>query len=77
MPIDKYFVVRHQGKWAIKYNGKHSIPYPTQKAAIHGALSRARRTEGRGKNAQVLVQDQHHSFRTEWTYGKDPYPPKG
>lgn len=48
MPIDKYFVVRHQGKWAIKHKGKHSVPYPTQKAAIHGALSRARRTEVRG-----------------------------
>jgi hypothetical protein len=26
----------------------------------------------KGLNGQVLLQDQ---FRTEWTYGEDPYPP--
>ena len=26
----------------------------------------------KGLNGQVLLQDQ---FSTEWTYGKDPYPP--
>ncbi len=26
----------------------------------------------KGLNSQVLLQDQ---FRTEWTYGKNPYPP--
>jgi hypothetical protein len=77
MPIDKYFVVRHRGEWTIKHNGRYSVHYPTQKQAIQGAITRAKRTEGRGKNAQVLVQDQHHTFRTEWTYGKDAYPPIG
>jgi hypothetical protein len=77
MPIDQYFVVHHQNEWKIKHNGKHSDPYPTQKAAIQVAVSRAKNSEGGGKNAQVLVQDEHHTFRTEWTYGKDPYPPKG
>jgi hypothetical protein len=77
MPIDKYFVVRHQGQWKIKHAGRHSIPYRTQSEAIQGALSRVRRTEGRGKNAQIFVQDKQHTFRTEWTYGMDPYPPKG
>jgi hypothetical protein len=76
MPIDKYFVVRHQGQWSIKHAGRHSIPYRTQKEAIQGALSRIRRTEGSGKNAQILVQDKNHTFRTEWTYGMDPYPSK-
>jgi hypothetical protein len=73
----KYFVVRHQGQWSIKHAGRHSIPYRTQKEAIQGALSRIRRAEGGGKNAQILVQDKQHTFRTEWTYGMDPYPPKG
>jgi Uncharacterized protein conserved in bacteria (DUF2188) len=77
MSIDKYFVVRHEGEWTVKHNGRYSIPYRTQKEAIQGALSRARRTEGHGKNAQVLVQNTNHTFRTEWTYGDDPYPLKG
>jgi hypothetical protein len=25
----------------------------------------------------VLVQGQNNQFRTEWTYGHDPYPPRG
>jgi hypothetical protein len=74
MPIDKYFVVCHEGEWTVKHKGRYSIPYRTQKEAIQGALSRARRTKG---HAQVLVQNMNHTFRTEWTYGDNPYPPKG
>ena len=73
MPMDKYFVVRHEGEWTVKHNGRYSIPYRTQKEAIQGALSRARRT----KKAQVLVENMNHTFRTEWTYGDDLYPLKG
>jgi hypothetical protein len=75
MPIDKYFVVRHRGEWSVKHNGRLSIPYRTQKEAIRGALARVRRTEGQGKNAQVLVENKDHTFRTEWRYGDEPYPP--
>ena len=75
MPIDKYFIVHHKDGWTIKHKGRISIPYRTQKDAIRGALSRARRTEGQGKAAQVLVENKDHTFRTEWSYGDDPYPP--
>jgi uncharacterized protein DUF2188 len=72
MPIDKYFVVRHHNEWKIKHNGKHSKPYPTELAAITDAIKWAKATQDGGRNAHVLVQDEHLNFRTEWTYGMDP-----
>ena len=77
MPIEKYFVVNHEDEWKIKHKGQHSSPYHSQADAIKDAVSRAKASSGGGKNAQVLVQDENHSFRTEWTYGNDPHPPAG
>lgn len=30
-----------------------------------------------GYCAQILVQKQGGQFQTEWTYGSDPFPPRG
>lgn len=70
----QYFVVLHEGQWKIKYDGKHYGPYATQKAAIRAAVDAAQKAQG---DSQVLVQGQDNQFRTEWTYGHDPYPPPG
>lgn len=70
----QYFVVLHEGQWKIKFQGKHYGPYTTQKEAIRGAVDAAHKAKG---DAQVLVQGQDNQFRTEWTYGNDPYPPRG
>lgn len=73
-----YYVVLHEGQWKISLSGKHHGPYATQKEAIRLAVDAAN-IEGK-KNpdgAQVLVQGTNNQFRTEWTYGNDPYPPKG
>jgi hypothetical protein len=67
-----YIVFRDQGQWKIKSNGMHYGPYATQKDAIRAAVDAAYQAGRKGLNGQVLLQDQ---FRTEWTYGKDPYPP--
>ncbi|MEP0323505.1 DUF2188 domain-containing protein [Bauldia litoralis] len=74
MARNQYFVVKHQGEWKIKHNGEHHGPYTTQKAAIRAAVDAAHKSEG---NSQVLVQGENNQFRTEWTYGDDPYPPPG
>ncbi|MHA6685124.1 DUF2188 domain-containing protein [Mesorhizobium sp. A556] len=77
MARTQYFVVLHEGQWKITLNGQHYGPYETQKAAIRAAVDAAH-TEGKaGRNGQVLVQGQNNQFRTEWTYGNDPYPPPG
>lgn len=70
----QYFVVLHGGQWKIKFNGEHYGPYDTQKAAIRAGVDAAHKSKG---DAQVLVQGKDNQFRTEWTYGRDPYPPPG
>ena len=57
---------RRQGDRAI------AGPYATQRDAIRASVDAAYEAGRKGLNGQVLLQDQ---FRTEWTYGEDPYPP--
>lgn len=73
----QYFVVLHNGAWKIKFNGEHYGPYATQKEAIRVAVDTAQSSGKKGHDAQVLIQGQNNQFRTEWTYGNDPYPPPG
>lgn len=73
----QYFVVHHQGQWKISFGGKHYGPCDTQKAAIKVAVETAHTSGKNGHDAQVLVQGTDSKFRTEWTYGNEPYPPKG
>lgn len=74
MARTQYFVVLHEGQWKIKFNGQHYGPYRTQREASLAAIDAANESKG---NAQVLVQGKDNLFRTEWTYGNDPYPPRG
>ncbi|MFL6844510.1 MAG: DUF2188 domain-containing protein [Allosphingosinicella sp.] len=72
-----YYVVLHHGQWKIKYGDQHYGPYATQGAAIRTAIDAAHSAGGKGHDAQVVVQGEGNQFRTEWTYGHDPYPPAG
>lgn len=73
----QYYVVHHEGKWKITFNSVHYGPYSTQQEAIRVAIDTAHKAVQEGYDAQVLVQGTDSKFRTEWTYGHDPYPPKG
>lgn len=73
----QYVVVLHEGEWKIKHDGKHYGPYRTQKLAIDAAVDAAHKAGVQGHDAQVLIQGADNRFRTEWTYGHDPYPPPG
>lgn len=73
----QYVVVLHQSQWKISFEGKHYGPYSTQKDAIRVAVDAAHSSGAKGHDAQVLIQGENNQFRTEWTYGNDPYPPKG
>ncbi|TIR16670.1 MAG: DUF2188 domain-containing protein [Mesorhizobium sp.] len=73
----QYFVVLHENEWKVTLDGKHYGPYATQALAIKAAVDAAHSTGKKGTDAQVLVQGTNNQFRTEWTYGNDPYPPKG
>src|SRR5262245_39854579 len=67
-----FVVFRDQGQWKIKSNDVHYGPYAPQRDAIRAVVDAAHDAGRIGLHGQVLLQDQ---FRTEWTYGKDPYPP--
>jgi hypothetical protein len=72
MAYTPYIVFRDQGQWKIKSHGTHFGPYATQRDAIRAAVDAAHEAGLEGHSGQVLLQDQ---FATEWTYGKDSYPP--
>jgi hypothetical protein len=68
-----YSVILHHGAWMVKLGDMHFGPYKTQKAAILAAIDAAQAADSKG--AHVRVQGTDNKFRTEWTYGHDPYPP--
>ena len=74
MARTQYVVVNQGGQWKISLNGQHHGPYGTQAEAIRVAVDAAHKN---GADSQVLVQGANSQFRTEWTYGHDPYPPPG
>jgi hypothetical protein len=47
----------------VRFRGRHSQRYATQ-------------GEANADGAQVRAQDSNNVFRTEWTYGIDPLPPR-
>jgi hypothetical protein len=74
MTRHQYFVVHHQGQWKVKYGSKYEGVWESQNLAIKAAIDLAHNVGG---DSQVLVQGEDNKFREEWTYGHDPYPPKG
>lgn len=73
MERTKYYVTLYQNQWHVSLNGERYGAYKSQKEAIRSAVDHAHQTG----NSQVLVQGANNQFRTEWTYGNDPYPPPG
>jgi len=71
-----YYVVPHNGAWAIKHNDKY-YSYNTKAEAKAAAVDAAHKSGKQGHDAQVIVQLTNGQFQTEWTYGHDPYPPRG
>jgi hypothetical protein len=69
-------VTPHSGSgWQVKGEGaqRASALAPTKAAAIE----RARDLASSHARSQIKVHGQDGRIQTEWTYGKDPYPPKG
>jgi hypothetical protein len=73
----QYFVVKNQSGWHVKLMGEQYGPYSSQAVAMKAALSAAQKAGELGHEAQVVVQGPDNLFRTEWTYGTDPYPVEG
>ena len=71
----QYMVVIRQGAWNISFGGKDYGPYKTQREAIRAAIDAAQGSGKKGAEAEVLLQGTNNKYITEWTYGRDPYPP--
>lgn len=74
MARKQFFVSPDGGQWKVQSGGQTLTKHHTQAAAIRAATDFAHEHKG---DAQVMVQGANGQFRTEWTYGHDPYPPRG
>jgi len=62
-------------QWSVKERGaRRAVGFFERK---EDALDRAREVASKQPLAQVVVRKQDGSIQTEYTYGKDPYPPEG
>jgi hypothetical protein len=72
-----YYVSPDGSTWKVTLDGVLQGHHYTQKSAIRAAVDAAHADGKVGHNAEVRVQGIDGQFRTEWTYGSDPYPPPG
>jgi hypothetical protein len=68
------YVVRNGENWGVRGegNGRLTANYATQQEAI----SRGREI-ARSEGSELRIQGENGRFREAWSYGNDPYPPKG
>lgn len=67
------YVTRKDSAWHVLIGSHRYGPYGTQAAATKAARSWVPEISPH----QILVQGRDSNWITEWTYGKDPYPPAG
>lgn len=73
----RLFVSPDGGRWKVQWEGGSPVSsHDTQAVAIKAARATVRGLSA-GACSQILVQGADGRWRTEWTYGQDPYPPAG
>jgi hypothetical protein len=73
MPKNQY-VVRNGSGWGVRGEGNSRLTgcHDTQAAAIRQA-----REIARNQGSELRIQGSDGKFREGWSYGNDPFPPKG
>lgn len=68
------YVVRNGDGWGLRGEGNSRLTgsYQTQAEAIERG-----RVIARNNGAELRVQGRDGKFREGWSYGNDPYPPRG
>lgn len=68
------YVVRNGERWGVRGEGNSKLTqtFGTQKEAIDFGRGIARNQE-----AELRIQGRDAKFREAWSYGSDPFPPKG
>jgi hypothetical protein len=70
------FVLSHGNQWKVQCDHCKSAITNTQSEAIKIAKKHVAELPA-GTLSQILIQGDGGRYRTEWTYGNDPFPPRG
>jgi hypothetical protein len=73
MARHRYWVVPQGGNWAVKYESRVLSSHYLKSAAIEAG----RKVAIANQPSQLTILRQDGTIETEYTYGSDPYPPKG
>jgi hypothetical protein len=71
MPHARYFIVRNQDAWVIKYDDEEYGPYKTQSEAMLFAVEAAKNLQKHGGEADVCLMGENGHFRPEWSTGQE------
>ncbi|MBF6174278.1 DUF2188 domain-containing protein [Nocardia blacklockiae] len=69
----RYWVVPNDGNWSVKHEGRVLSNHYTKSAAVDAG----RKVAVANQPSQLTILRQDGTIETEYTYGSDPYPPKG
>lgn len=70
------YILSYGTKWKVKCDHCDSQVKDTQAEAIRVARRHVAELPA-STISQILIQRDSGQFRAEWTYGQDPFPPKG
>ena len=73
---NEIYVLSDGAQWKVKCGHCGEETFSTQAQAIARARQHVAGLPP-GTLSQIRVQGEGGQFRTEWTYGKDPFPPAG
>lgn len=72
----RYYIVQQDDSWLIQFNNQEYGPYRTKSEAMLFAIEAAQKLGEHGEDAQVLLRGEDCHVAPQWTYGRDPYPPR-
>lgn len=72
----KIYVASYGNQWKVQCEHCKTVIVSTQTEAIRVAKEHVAYWSA-GTLSQILVQRDNGLWREEWTYGRDPYPPRG
>ena len=73
MPLDRYFIVPVDDRWAVQLEGSILGAFPQKGEAIQAAITVALSSGKFGAQAEVMTQGQEGEFTPIWTLGLDGY----
>lgn len=73
----EYRVLSAQGDWRVTRDGSELGRYKLKAEAVEYARARAKSDHLNGHDTQLVVQKSDGTWQYEWTYGNDPFPPRG